>query len=198
MNARPLTYVEDDTSGLSYTLSPSHLIRGRRVTNSPNCSHFEIISTNETLSKRSRTQKHLLRQFTSQWCKDYLLSLRENQKTKSASRKFSRISIGDVVILKDNFTKRAFWKLAIVDSLLTGRDGEARAAVVRVSRPEGNPMLLRRSVKHLYPLEVSPVDSTTDGEETQDRKVTDQDETTETTETQLLENREDLLLQLEN
>ena len=30
LNSRPLTYVEDDTSGLTYTLSPSHLINGRR------------------------------------------------------------------------------------------------------------------------------------------------------------------------
>jgi len=106
--------------------------------------------------------------------------LRENLKAKSASRKFSRISIGDIVILKDDFTKRAFWKLVIV---LTGRDGEVRAAVVRVSRPECNPMLLRTSVKRLYPMEVSPVDSTKDGEETQDREATDHDETTETTST---------------
>jgi len=79
VNVRPLTYVEDDTSGLSYTLSPSHLFNGRRITNSPNCSHFEIISTNEMVTKRSRTQKHLLRQFTNQWRKDYLLSLRESE-----------------------------------------------------------------------------------------------------------------------
>jgi len=76
---------------------------------------------------------------------------------------------------------RAFWKFAIVDSLLTGSDGEVCAAVVRVRRPEGNPMLIRRSIKHLYPLEVSPVDSTTVNEETQDREATDQDETTENT-----------------
>jgi len=109
--------------------------------------------------------------------------LRESQKARSASRKLSRIFIGYIVILKDDFTKRAFWKLAIVDSLLTGSDGEVRTTVVRVSRPEGNPMLLHRSVKHLYPLEVSPVDTTTVNEETQDREATDQDETTENTST---------------
>jgi len=106
--------------------------------------------------------------------------LRENQKVKSASRKFSRISIVDIVILMDDFTKRGFWKLVIVDSLLTGRDGKVCAALVRVSRPEGNPVLLHRSEKHLYPLEVSSVDSTTNGEETQDREATDPTETTST------------------
>ena len=47
LNSRPLTYVEDDTAGISYTLSPSHLIYGRKITNNPNCSHFEVVSTNE-------------------------------------------------------------------------------------------------------------------------------------------------------
>ena len=54
LNSRPLTYAEDDTRGISYTLSPSHLIYGRRVTSNPNCSHFEVISTNEALTKKSK------------------------------------------------------------------------------------------------------------------------------------------------
>ena len=77
VNSRPLTYVEDDQDRLSYTLSPSHLINGRRVTNTSNDSHFEVISTNESLTRRARHHRHLLRQFTGQCRKTYLLSLRE-------------------------------------------------------------------------------------------------------------------------
>ena len=32
LNARPLTYVQEDDDGVSYTLSPSHLMYGRQVT----------------------------------------------------------------------------------------------------------------------------------------------------------------------
>ena len=39
LNSRPLTYIEDDTGAISYTLSPLHLTYGRRVTNNPNCFH---------------------------------------------------------------------------------------------------------------------------------------------------------------
>jgi len=60
-----------------------------------------------------------LKQLISQWRKDYLLSLRENQKKGFENKKCSMISLGDIVIMKDDFSKRAFWKLAIVDSLLT-------------------------------------------------------------------------------
>jgi len=45
LNSRPLTYVEDDTGGIGYTLLPSHLIYGRRITSNSNSSHFEVVST---------------------------------------------------------------------------------------------------------------------------------------------------------
>jgi len=38
-----------------------------------------------------------------------------------------KISLGDIVVLKDDFFKRAFWKLALVDSLLTGSSGKVRS-----------------------------------------------------------------------
>ena len=154
MNARPLTYVNDDTDVTSFTISPSHLTYGRRVTFCPNDSHFEIVSTNESLTKRAKIQKHLLRQFTLQWRKDYLLSLRESHASKLRSQVGPSISVGDVVLLKDDHTKRAFWKLARVETLFIGKDGCACAAVVRVASA-GRPSILRRSVKHLYPLEIS-------------------------------------------
>lgn len=50
INSRPLTYVKDDTGGTSYTLSPSHLVYGRRITGAPNDLHFEVVSTNDTLT----------------------------------------------------------------------------------------------------------------------------------------------------
>ena len=154
LNSRPLTYVEDDTGGIGYTLSPSHLIYGRRITSNPNCSHFEVISTNEVLTKRARTQRHLLQQFTNQWRKEYLLSLRESHKTNSRAKGGSSVSVGDVVVLKED-TKRMFWRLAVVEELLSGPDGQVRAATVRVGKSGRQKQLFRRSVKHLYPLEVS-------------------------------------------
>ena len=57
--------------------------------------------------------------------------------------------------MKNESTKRAFWKLAIIESLLVGQDGIARAAIVRVANSAGNPRRLRRSIKHLFPLEVN-------------------------------------------
>ena len=63
---------------------------------------------------------------------------------------------GDIVILKDDTTKRLFWKLAVVHELLPGRDGKVRAAVVKVgAADEGKrATFLKRSIQHLYPIEV--------------------------------------------
>ena len=132
VNARPLTYVEDDQDGLSYTLSPSHLLHGRRVTYLPNSGHFEVISTHSALTKRYKHQKRVLSQFVQLWRKHYLLNLRENHTVKHhAPPGITPISVGDVIIMKDDLTKRVFWKLGIVQELIKGHDSKVRAALVR-------------------------------------------------------------------
>lgn len=59
--------------------------------------------------------------------------------------------------MKDDKLKRCFWKLGLVEQLLTGNDGHTRAAVIRVgeSGPNKRAVILRRSIKHLYPMEVN-------------------------------------------
>ena len=53
INSRPITYVSDDTDGITYLLTPSLLLYGRTVTLQPNDKHFEIVSTNQSLTKRA-------------------------------------------------------------------------------------------------------------------------------------------------
>ncbi len=65
------------------------------------------------------------------------------------------IAVGDIVIVQNDKTKRNFWKLAKVEELLPGEDGVVRAAVIKTCSDNTNrSQLLRRSVKHLIPLEV--------------------------------------------
>ena len=59
------------------------------------------------------------------------------------------------MLVRDDLTKRLFWKLAKVEELLTGRDEKIRAAVIRSSTSRGPSQLLRRSLKHLFPIELS-------------------------------------------
>ena len=159
INSRPLTYLSDDQYGVSASLSPSHLINGRRITTISNNEYFEIVSTHQSLTRRLKHHRHLLNQFANQWRKDYLLNLRENHQLKVRKGGQSVIKRGDVVVLKSDNSKRLFWRLAVVDELLKGADGHVRAAIVRVSVPQGGTKLLRRSIKHLFPIEVRPDDA---------------------------------------
>ncbi len=52
VNSRPLTYLYDDTEGVTYSLTPSHLIHGRNLLQAPSSKHAEVVSTYESLSRR--------------------------------------------------------------------------------------------------------------------------------------------------
>lgn len=155
VNSRPLTYIYDDTEGISYTLSPSHLIYGRRITPLPSGEHFDITSTNQSLTRRARYHKQVLQHFTTQWKREYLTSLRENAKVYN-KRNNKEIAVGDIVILKREGTARCFWKLAVVKNLLPGKDGKVRAAEIRVlnSSTKAKPTTLKRPLQALVQTEV--------------------------------------------
>ena len=157
INARPITYVYDDQDSISYALTPSDMIYGRRVTTNPNSSHQEIVSTYQALTKRGRHQRLLLQHLTKRWRTEYLTELREHSiQKRNRQGSVAAISKGDVVILKNDSTNRAFWQLGKVEELVQGRDGKVRAAVVRVSRGEKQPIHLRRVIQQLIPIEVAP------------------------------------------
>ena len=71
------------------------------------------------------------------------------------------IAVRDVVIVKDDNVKRCFWKLAVVEQLIEGKDGHVRAAVIKVgeSNSSRKGVTLKRSIKHLYPIEVKADDT---------------------------------------
>lgn len=152
LNNRPLTFMYDDEQGISYALTPSHLICGRQVTSISNDKHCEIVSTNQSLTKRARYHQRVLNQFIQQWRAEYLLSLRESAKSTQGAKDVV-IAVGDMVILRKDNTRRVFWKMAKVEELLPSSDGIVRSARVKVNGEGGKPIILRRLIQHLIPLE---------------------------------------------
>ena len=69
--------VYEYTESISFSLTPSHLVYGRRITNMPNSQHYEIVSTYHSLTSEVKHHRTLLQQFTKQWRNEYLLALRE-------------------------------------------------------------------------------------------------------------------------
>ena len=96
INGQPLTHVENDKDGVTYTLSPSHLMYGRRITSLPNPSHFEILSAYQTLTKRRKHHAQLLENFTHIWRHEYLTSLRETHTYQKGALNSRPVTVGEV------------------------------------------------------------------------------------------------------
>ena len=130
INSRPLTYVFDDSEGISFPLTPSQLINGRNLDCSPSGSYFEVVNTYEGLSKRARYNRKLLKEFTKRWKNEYLLVLLEAYKPTSSQTEPS-INVNDICLRIDQ-EKRTFWKLCKVVDLIAGADGSIRSARIEV------------------------------------------------------------------
>ena len=115
-----------------------------------------MVSTNNSLTRRSKHHSALLRHFTNDWRRNYLLNLRENSTKSQGSNKPNQagIVVGDIVLLRSDSTSRNFWKLAKVEELVESRDGKVRSAAVKTISDQGKPSRLRRVLQHLVPLEL--------------------------------------------
>jgi hypothetical protein len=83
LNNRPLTYVYDEEHGISYPLTPSALIYCRTIATSANDKHYDVISTNQMLTRRERYHRTVLKHFANQWRSKYLTSLLETARATS-------------------------------------------------------------------------------------------------------------------
>ncbi|XP_028397211.1 uncharacterized protein LOC114521021 [Dendronephthya gigantea] len=158
LNSRPLSYVS--TEDLEEPLTPSHLLTGRRLLSLPDKdSTSDIADQDFSLDEKelSRRMKHLstlMNHFWKRWREEYLVELRNAHRIKLTGGSRT-ISVGDVVVVHDESQPRGLWRLAKVDKLIIGNDGNARGAVVKVSSKGKRPSTLRRPVQLLYPLEIN-------------------------------------------
>lgn len=152
LNNRPLTYLHDDTEGVSHALTPASLVYGRRIATTPSSRQFEVASTSKTLTKRAKHQYHALNCFVRLWLREYLLSIQERRSIKVARGNSKGIQAGDIVVLKEDGTSRCLWKLAKVTETVEGRDGAIRSAKVQLLS-KNKVIQLRRPIQHLVPLE---------------------------------------------
>ena len=80
------------------------------------------------------------------------------------------IKVGDVVLIHDD-SPRARWKMAVIENLIKGNDGNIRAAEVRTNTGKTN-----RPIARLYPLEITSeqlVDTSTFNKQNDDKQCTD-------------------------
>ena len=154
LNSRPLTYQHEEFD--AQVLTPSHLLVGRRISPLSNDVNDDLDfdeEVNFSLSKRFAYLTKKLSHFWKRWHTEYLSGLRETHKLKQAEP--NAICKGDIVIVQDeNNPRRNTWKIAIVEELVKGQDGETRGAKVRKASRKGKPEILNRPLQKLYPLEI--------------------------------------------
>lgn len=160
INSRPLTYVSPDD--LQEPLTPAHFLTGRRILSLPDgicCGDDpddeDVTLTHDHLTRRMKYLNVVLNHFWKRWQLEYLLELRESHRHKhasSSSNGATAINTGDVVLLQED-KPRAFWRLARVKRLITGRDGRVRAAILTVPSSDGHTSTFQRPIQLLYPLE---------------------------------------------
>ena len=152
LNSRPLTYLYEDNDE---PLTPSHLVLGRRVltpAKSVRSGISDEVDTAERATRRERHLKTVLTHFWKRWKQEYLTQLREYHRPREA--KGPSVNKGAVVVIAEDNVKRLNWNIGQIEKLLTGRDGNTRAVVVRTIGKDGKVTTLDRPIQKLYPLEL--------------------------------------------
>ena len=142
LNSRPLLPISLEEADGAQVITPGHFLIGRPIR-----AHPQDIPLPKDGLKKLRWS--LLRAETEQlwkkWHTAYVQSLQSRQKW---TRPQPKISVGDIVLLKDDSLKLHSWPLAKVTDVSPGPDGVVR--VVTLTLPGGR--TFTRHVRHLVPL----------------------------------------------
>jgi len=137
----------------SEPLTTAHLIYGRKIVSVPHPIEDPDENADPSYLRdqdmRKATSRHskLIQQFWVRWRKKYLTALREFHKATGNNKQV--IKKGDVIVVHDN-TPRLQWKLAVVDDLVKGNNGQIHSAHISTAIHKTN-----RPITRLYPLEVA-------------------------------------------
>ena len=88
------------------------------------------------IRRMANRQTQLIQHFQTRWKQEYLTALREFHKVKGTYAP-QTIKVGDVVLIHD-YSPRARWKMAVIENLIKGNDGNIRAAEVRTDSGRTN------------------------------------------------------------
>ena len=156
VNCRPLCYLYSDD--VEETLTPSHLLTGKRLISSTRVFPGELRDeTSTSLTNRVRYLRSLIEQFERRWKHEYLTELREYQRNHNRLPA-KQLKIGDVVLISDDKLPRNRWRMGKVEALIPSKDGYVRAVKLRVYSEGRTVSFLNRPVNKLCYFEVSSND----------------------------------------
>ena len=142
INSRPLT-VDNLSDPLSpRPLTPNHILTMKSSVVLPPPGNF--VKEDIYLRKKWRRVQHVLNMFWLRWQREFIQSLQKRQKWILPKRNLAK---GDIVIIRDENLPRNQWLLAIVEELMSSKDGLIREVKVRV----GDTTLNRKGMRTKTP-----------------------------------------------
>jgi hypothetical protein len=150
LNLRPLTYVYNEKDE-PCPLTPMHFLNfGKEISYPINFADIiDDASKRSSALRRKKFQTLLLKQLWSKWKSHYLLDLKTAHSLKNPSSQ-APLKVGDVVLIEEDTKNKLLWKLGKIERAIIGRDNNIRAYEVKTANG-----LLKRTVQHLYPLELN-------------------------------------------
>ena len=144
LNSRPLLPISLEEADCAQVITPGHFLIGRPIRAHPQDIPPPIYGLRKVRWSLLRAETE---QLWKRWYTAYVQSLQSRQKR---TRPQPNISVGDIVLLKDDSLKLHSWLLAKVTDVLPGPDGVVR--VVTLTLPGGR--TFTRHVRHLVPQNV--------------------------------------------
>ena len=127
LNSRPLTPLSSNVDGVE-VLTPGHFLIGRPLMALPDPAFsYRPIS----ILKRWHLCQQLVRHFWQRWSCEYLTTLNKYNKWFHPKR---NVSVGDVVIVREDNLVPCKWSLARVAQVYTGKDGLVRVVTVKTAQ----------------------------------------------------------------
>ncbi len=173
LNTRPLTYVDQDIN--SYVLKPSDFLCLNGSLGTPTLDYdkndpdyIPKIDTQDKLLRYLQTSQEQANTFWSIWSSEYLSLLREHERVGHQHPRViseRKPIINEIVLVKEENLPRGAWKLARIQTVHHGKDGQIRAASIRTTTGK----CLTRPITMLYPLEI-PVKEEQNQEKQSDKK----------------------------
>ncbi|KRY28314.1 hypothetical protein T01_8524 [Trichinella spiralis] len=130
INARPLTFVGDDVKDAD-ALTPFHFLIGRSFVDLPMMPTPTDEEDELPLNRKWRKRQQIILHFWKRWRNEYVTTFVSRSKWMTKRQEPKE---GDIVLVKEDNTKRENWPIGRITSVLPGSDGLSRTVEVKTAK----------------------------------------------------------------